>query len=267
MVIITGKFIDIDEYNIYFRPVTEFLLEHYDKREYNNCIFILGTYNFYNMSYFRNKHPNKKIIIYQLEHMVGNGYWKDTNSIINNFKDCDELWDFDLLNIKYLKMYYNIDVDRHVPLLYTHSLDRDFNQWINHDIDLLFYGNMTEKRFNYIQMMERSFYNRLKFVFAFGIEGKELDKYIERSKIILNIHAFDPYSRQEQPRIFYLLINGKCVLSEETQLNYYDDMIVEFNKNNFCEKINYLLMNDRYRQAGSYGKIKFREYDFKDVKI
>ena len=54
---------------------------------------------------------------------------------------------------------------------------------------------------------KQPFYNKIKFMFVYGVEGAELDEYIDRSKIILNIHAFGPYARQEQPRIFYLLIN------------------------------------------------------------
>lgn len=264
---IIGKYILIDEYNIYFKPITEFLLQYHDTEENKDSVIIIGTYNFHNVEFFRNKYPNKKIIIYQLEHMVGGGYWRGTDSLIDNIIGADEIWDFDLLNIAYLSTYRNVKVDKHVPLLYTYSLDRLFVYDDDMDIDLLFFGYMSPRRYEYLQILQKHFYNKLKFMFVYGIQGGELDYYIERSKIILNVHAFGPYSRQEQPRIFYLLINGKCVLSEETQLNYYGDMIVEFNKDNFVDKINYLLNDYNYMSIGLDAKEKFRKCDFKDVKI
>lgn len=263
---IVGKNILIDEYNIYFNPITEFLLQHHDTEENKDSVIIIGSYNFHNVEFFRDKYPNKKIIIYQLEHMVGGGYWRGTDSLIDNIIGADEIWDFDLLNIEYLRIYRNVKVDKHVPLLYTNSLDRNFSD-SKKDIDLLFFGYMSPRRYEYLQILQTHFYNKIKFMFLYGMSEEEQDYYIERSKIILNIHAFGPYARQEQPRIFYLLINGKCVLSEETQLNYYGDMIVEFNKNNFILNIDYLLNNDYYIKIGNNGKDKFKNCDFKNIKL
>ena len=47
------------------------------------------------------------------------------------------------------------------------------------------------------------------------------------SKTILNLHAFEPYNRQEQVRMFYPVINSKTIISETSQLNNMPKCIIE----------------------------------------
>ena len=56
-----------------------------------------------------------------------------------------------------------------------------------------------------------------------------IDKYIADSKTILNLHAFEPYNRQEQTRMFYPVINEKTVISEKSQVNNMQSCIIESN--------------------------------------
>lgn len=257
---VEGKYITIEEYNIYFSSVTTMLLEYFDTPIYQDTVIILGSYIKYPMLFLRFKYPKKRIIVYQLEQMikVPGDTWCNTECAIQNLKGADELWDYDELNVKFLKNYHGITVDKIVPLRYVKSLDKNMKVG-NENIDILFYGQLYGRRLRIIQKLEQCIYGRINLVCLFGITEEELDKYIERSKVILNIHAFEPYHRQEQQRIFYLLINGKCVLSEVSQLNHFGEMIVEFNKNNLVEKLEYLLENDRYREFGLQAKEKFKE--------
>ena len=259
MKVIAGEYITIEEYNIYFASVTDMLLEHFDTPEYKDTVIILGSYIKYPATMFKSKYPNKKIIVYQLEQMikVPGDTWCNTQRTIQNLIGADEIWDYDELNIKFLEEYHNIVVDRLIPLRYVKSLDRNMKVG-NEDIDLLFYGQLYGRRLRIIQKLEQCIYGKVNLVCLFGITGEELDKYIERSKIVLNIHAFEPYHRQEQQRIFYLLINGKCVLSEESQLNHFGEMITEFKESNMVGKINYILENDRYRKFGLDAREKFK---------
>jgi hypothetical protein len=55
----------------------------------------------------------------------------------------------------------------------------------------------------------------------------QLDEYISRSKIVLNIHHAEDLQQQEQTRIFYLLSNGKEVVSTKSKYNIYGDLISE----------------------------------------
>lgn len=257
---VVGKYIVVDELNDYFSSVTSMLLEHFDIPEYENTVIILGSYIKYPIAMLRSKYPGKRVIVYQLEQMikVPGDTWCNTKRAIQNLIGADEIWDYDALNIKFLENYHNIVVDRLVPLRYVKSLDRNMKVG-KENIDVLFYGQLYGRRLRMIQKLEQCIYGKINLVCLFGITGKELDTYIRRSKIILNIHAFEPYHRQEQQRIFYLLINGKCVLSEVSQLNNFRDMIVEFNESNLVDKLNYLLENNRYREFGLKAREKFKE--------
>ena len=74
---------------------------------------------------------------------------------------------------------------------------------------------------------------------------------MERSKIILNIHSTDTFNRQEQPRIFYALINKMCVLSEPSQKNYFEDAVIE--SEDFLASTQSLLKNDKYKKQAQKG--------------
>lgn len=80
-----------------------------------------------------------------------------------------------------------------------------------------------------------------------------MEHFISRSKIILNIHANENH-RQEQIRINYLLTNNKCIISEKSNINYFDNLINEVSGDNidmlvenFINTINRLMINDSWR--------------------
>lgn len=78
------------------------------------------------------------------------------------------------------------------------------------DIDVLFYGSMTERRRAIIlALIERG----LKVKTLFGVYGEERDMYIGRSKIVINIHV-QPDWLLETVRVLYLLANRACVVTE-----------------------------------------------------
>jgi hypothetical protein len=105
-------------------------------------------------------------------------------------------------------------------------------------IDLLFYGSYTQHRADLIVDFQRNIvlqdsqkrleiYSKANFVWLFNIDGKDLEKYIADSKIILNLAPY-PNSLQQQTRIFHALNNNKCILSEKVKRNYFSNQIVEF---------------------------------------
>lgn len=78
------------------------------------------------------------------------------------------------------------------------------------DIDVLFYGSMTDRRqVVFDQIRERG----LNLVTLFAVYGAERDEYIARSKIVLNMHnhAAEIF---EVVRVHYLLSNAVAVVSE-----------------------------------------------------
>jgi hypothetical protein len=93
----------------------------------------------------------------------------------------------------------------------------------------------------------------------------DLDYFIRRSKVILNLHAFEPWNRQEQPRIFYALINGKYVLSEVSQINYFGDYIQQFSlpKDLVSKSVN-IISKGKYRELGERAREWFKATTFSD---
>jgi hypothetical protein len=78
------------------------------------------------------------------------------------------------------------------------------------DIDVLFYGSITERRQKVIDELKIQGFN-IKAVF--GIYGEERDRLIARSKVVLNLHHYESQIF-EIVRVFYLMTNSKAVVSE-----------------------------------------------------
>lgn len=213
----------IEKYNSVFDHVEISLKEMFENNpRFDNVVFLLG-YNCYdNFSYIKTKYSGKKIIIIQLEQLFHGSKWWNNKTVVF-LKSADEVWDYDKNNITFLKR--NGISAKFFPLPYTESLKKiPFNK--NMDIDVLFYGYQNDRRANILTSLQNN-YGKLKIVSLFNIWGDELDQYISRSKIILNIHYFDKSMTQEQVRLYYLIINNKVVVSESSAINYYDGSIIE----------------------------------------
>lgn len=254
--VIQGKFIKINYLNDYFAHVVSMLLEHFDNYQYNNTFFVLGTCNFISASEIKKSIPDHKVVVYQLEQLMG-GCGNDhlVNQVIENIKPADEIWDYDILNIEYLKQF-SIEVKKLVPLLYTKKLDRIVSN-TNPEFDVLFYGWLNDRRGKAFLPIQRALFNKAKLIWIYG--ESELDKHIANSKIILNLHAYEPWNRQEQVRMFYPVINGKAVASEASQINYMENEILESNLDQIGDTILYLLENNKWESFGLEAKEKFKQ--------
>jgi len=103
----------------------------------------------------------------------------------------------------------------YVALGYVREMTRIKNS-PNPDVDVLFYGAVTERRVAIIDALRAA---GLQVPFAdalFGRYGAERDSWIARAKIILNVHAF-PRSSFEVPRVVYALSNRKPVVCERNE--------------------------------------------------
>lgn len=78
------------------------------------------------------------------------------------------------------------------------------------DIDVLFYGSVTDRRSAVFDEIRR---RGLNLVTLFAVYGEERDAYIARSKVVLNLHnhAAEIF---EVVRVHYLLSNSVAVVSE-----------------------------------------------------
>jgi hypothetical protein len=224
--------------------------ENYETPEMLYSSLILGEYVKRSVNDLKKELPkeNQKIIVYQLEPLVSKHLWSVDN-IINNIRDADEVWDYDLQNIEILNRH-GIDA-KFKPMRFTRSLQRITNLE-NPDIDLLFFGGMTDYRNKFLNWFwngtdPKVFYN-LNFVWLKNIVDSKLDEFIGRSKIILNLNPYDGETRQQQTRIFYALINNKCVVSQSSPINYFGDSIIEFtNPHSLNNVLQLLLSNDAWR--------------------
>ena len=259
--IIYGKYIKVWQHNRYFNHISEMLLHYYDTSEYDNTLFILGSYINYKKDFFQKIFPNSKIIVYQLEQLMRTKKpWNSVPQIINNLKSYDIIWDMDHLNKEYLEKYKNIEVQKVQPFLYTPSLKNENIDNENCDIDVLFYGFVNERRSEILLDIQKKLYNtNINLVTLFGNNDKMLDDFINRSKIILNIHAHEPWHRQEQPRIFYPLINNKLIVSEISQYTYFRNAIIEGHKASLAGYIINLVKNNKWKNMAERNAKIFKE--------
>ncbi|NBW09564.1 MAG: hypothetical protein EBR82_16220 [Caulobacteraceae bacterium] len=254
--IVSGKNIDIYLYNMFFMHVAEMLLEHFDTPEWGNTLFLLDGHLHENYEYYQKQFPKKRIIAYQLEQLFGpsgNNNFIDVNKSIEALSTFPEVWDYDRLNIDFLS-WYCVPVKHILPMMYARRLDR-IQSLQDPKIDVLFYGMLNERRWRIIEQIQRKCYGKLKFAWIYG--DADMDAHIANSKIILNLHAFEPWNRQEQVRMFYPIINGKTVVSEPSQINYLKDMIVESGINELPDVLQNLCGSENWKKFGSEARIKF----------
>lgn len=201
-----------------------------------------------------------KLIVYQLEPLVKEHWW-NLEHLIKNLEGADEVWDYDLKNIEILRNY-GIEA-KFKPILYTPSLPKIPN-CDNYDIDILFYGTFTPHREKFFRDItrgvvvypgEESFFdNRL--VWLYNHSGNDLDNFISKSKVVLNLNPHDQENRQQQTRIAHLLNNDKLVLSEKAEINYFGDSIIEFTDlDNFKHKVLDIFNNKRWE---NFNPINFK---------
>lgn len=118
------------------------------------------------------------------------------------------VWDYSQVNIDRLRKY-GVQSTVHCPLGYWPGLSNIISA--EEDIDVLFIGSLNDRRKQLIQDIS----NRgLKVKSLFGIYGEDRNKWITRSKIILNAH-FYPNPIWEVFRVSLLLANKKCVVTED----------------------------------------------------
>jgi hypothetical protein len=253
--ILQGKYIVVNILSDYFEHVGIMLLDHFDHIKYENTVFALGVCNFVKASEIKN-YFNKKVIVYQLEQLMGNcGNQESVYQVIENIKSADEIWDYDSLNADYLN-YFSIKVNKILPLLYSPTLDNIISD-TNPYIDVLFYGWINNRRYKIIEKLQATLLNKVNLVWVYG--DSNIEKYIRNSKVILNIHAYEPWNRQEQVRMFYPLINGKTNISEISQINYMYDEIIEESLDNLSDKIIEVCTTDIWKNFGISAKDTFKE--------
>jgi hypothetical protein len=144
-------------------------------------------------------------ILYNLEQITPGSPWLQPAflDILQQYP----VWDYSQSNIEQLARL-GITSVQHVPIGYMPQLTRIRPD--EEDIDVLFYGSLNERRWRIIQSLRA---HGVKAEAVFGLYGKERDRIIARSKIVLNIHFYEA-KVFEVVRVSYLLANRRFVISE-----------------------------------------------------
>jgi hypothetical protein len=162
---------------------------------------ILGS----NLLPFYPKKLSSHSILYNLEQIAPGSPWLQSAflDILRQYP----VWDYSLSNIEQFARL-GITSVQYVPIGYMPQLTRICPD--QEDIDVLFYGSLNERRWHILQSLKA---HGVKVEAVFGLYGKERDRLIARSKIVLNIHFYEA-KVFEVVRISYLLANQRFVISE-----------------------------------------------------
>lgn len=213
---------------------------------YADTVLIMG-YNVapYGPQKLRKDYPGKRIVVYQLEQLFDGSKWVNKHAAAW-FNGCDEIWEYDLSNLDWLRRHGIKATYR--PMVYTEAL-RELPA-AERDIDVLFYGFPTPRRTRIMSEWMAVSWDKYTTVWSTGLTGEKLRGYLARAKVVLNIHAFDKDCRQEQVRMFYPVINGCCVVSEKSPHNEFGKSIVVADTRKIVPTLNHVLKNGLWEQVG-----------------
>ena len=147
---------------------------------------------------------------------------------------------------KYKTFYENaikvLDFTDNLQIGYSNSFRLECEE--AKDIDVLFYGVLTSRRRKLIDSIDVP--NKVVFSTSPPIHGSELWKYINRSKIILNVFRFENMNVADWVRIAPLLSNKSFVITEScSNPNFMSlkDHLVIVNYDDIISTIDYYLKN------------------------
>jgi predicted O-linked N-acetylglucosamine transferase (SPINDLY family) len=181
--------------------------------------------------------PDGSWIPFQLEQLYTH---PRTAKWLEILAQASHIWDYDPSNIEFLRSRGITNVT-HVPLGFHPGLRTIVPKPA--EIDVLHYGTVTVRRRTILDDLAK----RCRVRSLWTVYGGDRDELIARSKIVLNIHNYED-SVFEQVRVSYLLNNGKCVVTEDSQYNPYREMAVSCRYEELVERCLSLLANDAQRE-------------------
>ena len=154
-------------------------------------------------------------IVHQLEPLDDvEGYSSRYPLYFDLLRGAAQVWDYSRTNIQALRGPGFPEV-RYIPIGHSAGLER-----IPHapeDIDVLFYGGLTDRRRRVVEQLGAA---GARVETLFNCYGAERDAFIARAKVVLNVHLFAT-RHLEQVRLSYLLNNRRFIVSEEGDCDPY----------------------------------------------
>ena len=189
----------------------------------------------------------------QIDHSVPwmtSGYW--------DLLARHEVWDYSETNLEKLRRL-GITQAKLCEIGYVPALTRTPSAV--QDIDVLMYGSFNDRR---LQVVREIRDRGINIECLFGIYGEERDAFIDRAKIILNVHFYEARVF-EIVRVSYLLANRKFIVSEtgvdQGIEHRYSDGIVFVAYDRLCDACERYLKDDSERQRiASLGFDRFSQY-------
>lgn len=179
----------------------------------DDTVCLLGGYELAkNQTISDFKKTFSKVIVFNQEQIANRTRQFMSFEYFRMLKDADEVWDYDEFNIASLKPIRN-----DVKLVLLQPCDELNAGTSTKDIDVLFYGAMNDHRQNIIQQLKQHHVN---VVTPSGIWGSQLNTYIARTKICLNIHYYYETALQEQARMIRWTSSNANIISEPSRTNY-----------------------------------------------
>lgn len=133
-----------------------------------------------------------------------------------------QIWDYSRYNVEQLAALGCRHNVRYVPLGYMPELTR-IDRAQEQDIDVFFSGAMSPRRERAIEALRS---RGLGVTVVSNVYGAERDRLIARAKVVLNLHYHENTRVFEVPRVFYLLANGKAVVTErDAELDIETDLL------------------------------------------
>ena len=214
-----------DRWKQHWRMVSDAVQDVYAQHLRPDDVLIFSLYLRTPVQEFRQQYPGQRLIVYQAEPLLGSEHYWPRDNIINNIRDADEIWDYDIENCQVL-------ADLGLPVrfrpLRASSTMRRTDLGVVRDIDVLVYGLFSERRGQWLHELHMGMNPDRKIYTVCNVMHPELDRLIDRSRVVVNWHQHPDQNQQEQTRISYLLANGKHVVTETSSINYYGDLVQEF---------------------------------------
>lgn len=183
------------------------------KDDTSNDVIVCGAHDFSRtMPIDALKKKYRRVIVFNQEPLTATQRQFMHKNYFIWLKLADEVWDYDEQNIEYLK-FIRPDVKLHVLKPY-----KDWSKYkpVAKDIDILFYGSMNDHRVKILSELKKKY----KVAIIQTWDGRVLDSYIMRSKVLLNLHFYYESSMQEQARMIRW-IGAPCrIVSEKSFKNY-----------------------------------------------